>query len=47
MEFRILGSFEVVDRDGPLELGGARQRLLLARLAVAANRVVPLDACAA
>lgn len=40
MEFRVLGPFEVVAGGHLLELAGFRQRLLLARLAVAANRVV-------
>ena len=44
MEFRILGPFEVCDGTRVLELGGARQRVLLARLAVAGGRVVALDA---
>ena len=43
MDFRVLGPFEVVAGGGPLELAGFRQRLLLARLAVAANRVVTVE----
>lgn len=44
MEFRVLGPLEVADGDRVLDLGGFRQRLLLARLAVSANRVVSVDA---
>ncbi|MGH9278083.1 MAG: AfsR/SARP family transcriptional regulator, partial [Acidimicrobiales bacterium] len=43
MEIRILGPLEVSDGGCVLELGGVRQRVLLARLAVSANRVVPVD----
>src|SRR5207302_1381631 len=32
IEFRVLGSFEVVDHDGPLALGGPKQRALSAVL---------------
>jgi DNA-binding SARP family transcriptional activator len=42
-EFRILGPLEVVGDDGPLALGGLKQRALLAILLVHANRVVPTD----
>ena len=44
MEIRILGPLEVTDGTRVLEPGGFRQRALLARLAVAANRVVAVDA---
>ena len=44
MDIRILGPLEVTDGTRVLDLGGARQRALLARLAVAANRVVTTDA---
>lgn len=44
MEVRILGPFEVGDCAGPVELNGSRQRALLARLAIAANRVVAVAA---
>src|SRR6266700_1946583 len=40
MEFRILGPMEVVGDGGPLPLGGAKQRALLAVLVLNANRVV-------
>lgn len=43
MEIRILGALEVVDGDRMLDLGGVRQRALLARLAISANRVVSVD----
>ena len=43
MEIRILGPLEVTDGTRVLEVGGLRQRALLARLAVAANRVVAVD----
>ena len=43
MELRILGPLEA-DRDGrPLDLGGLKQRALLALLLLEANRVVPRD----
>ena len=43
MDFRILGPLEV-DADGrPVDLGGAKQRAMLALLALNANRVVALD----
>jgi predicted ATPase/DNA-binding SARP family transcriptional activator len=40
MELRILGPLEVSTEDGPLRLGGAKQRALLALLALQANQVV-------
>ncbi|HSS10950.1 MAG TPA: BTAD domain-containing putative transcriptional regulator, partial [Acidimicrobiales bacterium] len=43
MEFRILGSLKVVEAGTPLPLGGHRQRAVLARLLLDANRVVPTD----
>jgi DNA-binding SARP family transcriptional activator len=43
MQFRVLGPVEVVGDAGPLDVGTPRQRALLARLLVDANRVVPLD----
>jgi DNA-binding SARP family transcriptional activator len=43
LEFRILGPLEVVDGDGPVALGGARQRATLAILLLSANRVVSVD----
>ena len=41
MEFRILGPIEAHERGLALELGGLRERTLLARLLLSANRVVP------
>src|SRR5690348_12563663 len=43
MEFRILGSLEVVEAGTPLPLGGHRQRAVLARLLLDADRVVTTD----
>src|SRR5436309_12651333 len=43
LEFRILGPLEVVNDQGPLTLGGAKQRALLALLLLNAGRVVPTD----
>ncbi len=43
MEFRILGPLEVSTADGPLSLGGKRQRLVLAHLMIRSNEVVPTD----
>jgi DNA-binding SARP family transcriptional activator len=40
MEYRLLGPLEVRVGDGPLPLGGAKQRALLALLLLRANRVV-------
>src|SRR5262245_32812097 len=40
MEYRILGPLEVVGDDGPLPLGGAKQRSLLALLVLHSGRVV-------
>ena len=40
MEYRVLGPLEVVGDDGPLALGGAKQRALLALFVLNANRVV-------
>jgi DNA-binding SARP family transcriptional activator len=40
VEYRILGPLEVRGDDGPLALGGAKQRALLALLLLNANRVV-------
>jgi predicted ATPase/DNA-binding SARP family transcriptional activator len=41
MDYRLLGPLEVRGTDGPLPLGGAKQRALLALLLLNANRVVP------
>jgi DNA-binding SARP family transcriptional activator len=43
MEFRILGPLEVRDDERVLELGGAKQRAVLALLLLRANEVVALD----
>ncbi|MCP2338783.1 BTAD domain-containing putative transcriptional regulator [Actinomadura rupiterrae] len=40
---RVLGAFEAVVRGGPVDLGGPRQRSVLARLAAAHGRLVPAD----
>jgi DNA-binding SARP family transcriptional activator len=42
-EFRILGSLDVISDQGPLTLGGSKQRALLALLLLNAGRVVPTD----
>ena len=43
MEFRILGPLEAVDGTAALRLGGRKQRALLARLLLDANRTVSVD----
>ena len=43
MDIRILGPLEVLDDGRALELGGAKQRAVLALLALNANRAVTLD----
>ena len=43
MEFRILGPLEVVDGERVVDLGGPRERALLARLLISANLVVSAD----
>ena len=43
MEFRVLGPLEVVDGDRAVELGGPRQRALLAYLLVHANEAVAAE----
>jgi DNA-binding SARP family transcriptional activator len=43
LEFRLLGPLEVVGADGPLQLGGPKQRATLAILLLGANRVVPVE----
>jgi len=43
LEFRILGPLEVVNEEGPLQLGGPKQRGTLAILLLNANRVVSID----
>jgi len=43
LAFRMLGPIEVVGDSGAIELGGAKQRALLASLLLRAGRVVPTD----
>ena len=43
MEFRLLGPLETRDGDDRIELGGPKQRALLARLLLDANRTVSVD----
>lgn len=43
VEFRILGPLEVVSGEGPVRLGGPRQRGVLAVLLLRANEVVPVE----
>ncbi len=43
MEFHILGPFEVVEHGRPIELGGGRQRALLALLALHAGEALSSD----
>ena len=43
LEFRILGPLEVWDGDKPLQLGGQKQRALLAVLAIHVGEVVPSE----
>jgi DNA-binding SARP family transcriptional activator len=43
VEFRVLGPLEAIGEAGPVELGGPRQRALLALLLLHANEVVPAD----
>jgi DNA-binding SARP family transcriptional activator len=42
-EFRILGPLEVLVGNGPIKLGGRRQRGVLAILLLRANQVVPVE----
>ncbi|MGH8976040.1 MAG: BTAD domain-containing putative transcriptional regulator, partial [Acidimicrobiia bacterium] len=46
LEFRVLGPLEVVMGGRALALGGSRERALLARLALSANRVVTSESLA-
>ena len=41
MQFRVLGQLEVVGDEGPLALGGPKQRAVLAHLILRPNRLVP------
>ncbi len=43
LEFRVLGPLEVVGENGPIRLGGPRQRATLAILLLHANHVVPVE----
>ncbi|MGH2630630.1 MAG: BTAD domain-containing putative transcriptional regulator [Actinomycetota bacterium] len=43
MQFRVLGPLEVDAGDGPIPLGGPKQRAVLANLLVRANQLVPAD----
>ena len=43
MEFRILGPLEVSGADGPIKLGGPKQRAVLAHLILQADRPVPVE----
>ncbi|WP_219504722.1 AfsR/SARP family transcriptional regulator [Nonomuraea ceibae] len=43
MRFRILGPLQVLGDAGELELGGGRQRIVLAMLLLEANQVVPIS----
>ena len=43
LEFRILGPLEVVDEEGPVKLGGPKERATLALLLLAPNRVVSVE----
>ena len=43
IEFRVLGSLEVVDQDGPVALGAPQQRALLAVLVLHRGEAVSSD----
>ncbi|MCI0634096.1 MAG: protein kinase [Actinobacteria bacterium] len=43
MRFGVLGPLEVSGQDGPLSLGGPKQRLVLAHLVLSANKVVSAE----
>ena len=43
MHFGVLGPLEVRGQDGPLSLGGPKQRIVLAHLVLSANRVVSAE----
>jgi WD40 repeat protein/DNA-binding SARP family transcriptional activator len=43
VQFRVLGPLEVDAGDGPIPLGGPKQRAVLANLVIRANQVVPAD----
>jgi DNA-binding SARP family transcriptional activator len=44
MRFKVLGPLEVEADNGPVALGGPKERLLLALLLTRPNQVVPVDA---
>jgi len=43
MEFRVLGPLEVVGEQGPISLGGPKQRVVLAHLILRAGTLVPAE----
>jgi DNA-binding SARP family transcriptional activator len=43
MRFKVLGPLQVTRADGPISLGGPRQRAVLAHLIARANDLVPVD----
>ena len=43
VQFRVLGPLEVDAGDGPIPLGGPKQRAVLAHLLIRANELVPAD----
>ena len=44
MRYRVLGPLEVDADNGPVVLGGQKERLLLAQLLTRPNQVVPVEA---
>ena len=44
MRYRVLGPLEVETDNGPVTLGGQKERLLLALLLARPNQVVPVEA---
>jgi WD40 repeat protein/serine/threonine protein kinase len=44
IRFGVLGPLEAIGEAGPIELGGPKQRMVLAHLIVRANQVVPAEA---
>lgn len=44
MRIRVLGPLEISGENGPVVLGGPKQRAVLANLIVRANQLVPADA---
>lgn len=43
VRFAVLGPLQVSDADGPVALGGPKQRVMLAHLVLGANHVVPAE----